>query len=322
MNPTIQLEEWLQVVRREYLEDYVHAGGAAVKFPVACDGMPVATIADRVTHVASESGYLVATVSASAIRIHLIEKLFAAVASQIPWEELATERLRQIAAEHFVVPAVFDGRPVAEQIAEAAGVDVAYVRTVLEPAIGKHVFQDHDLARDFRIAMTWLCRARLSGGEEGATWQHEIRSWLCARVTAMSNLRPFQIYTKIGRTNARHHFESLFTWIRCVGRPGLVIAVDATRLTATSRSNDGSLNYTRSSLVDAYEVFRQFVDTTDHLTGVLIVVATDEGFLDIETGSRGLGAYPALMNRVYDEVRDRNLVNPMASLVRITTEEA
>ncbi len=322
MNPTIQLEEWLQVVRREYLEDYVHAGGAAVKFPVSCGATPVATIVDRVAQMAGNSGYLVATVAASAIRIHLIEKLFAAVATQIPWEELATERLRLIAAEHFAVPAVLDGRPVAEQIAQAAGVETAYVRTVLEPAIGKHVFQDHDLARDFRIAMMWLCRARLSGGEEGATWQQEIRSWLCGRVSAMSNLRPYQIYTKIGRTNARHHFESLFTWIRCVGRPGLVIAVDGSRLTAKSRVNDGTFNYTKSSLVDAYEVFRQFVDTTDHLTGVLIVVATDEGFLDIETGSRGLGAYPALMNRVYDEVRDRNLVNPMSSLVRIDTEEA
>lgn len=321
MSPAIQLEEWLQVIRREYLEDYVRAGGAAVKFPVACAAMPIATIVDRVTHVASESGYLVATVSAAAVRIHLIEKLFAAVAAQIPWEELATERLRQIAAEHFAVPPVFDGRPVAEQIAAAAGVDAAYVRTVLESAIGKHVFQDRDLARDFRIAMTWLCRARLSGGEEGASWQREIRAWLGGRVTAMSNMRPFQIYTRIGRTNARHHFESLFTWIRRVDRPGLVIAVDGTRLTATSRMNDGSVNYTRSSLVDAYEVFRQFVDTTDHLTGVLVVVVTDEGFLDIETGSRGLGAYPALMNRVYDEVHDRNLVNPMASLVRIASEE-
>lgn len=322
MNPTIPLEDWLQILRREYLEDYVPAGGAAVKFAVACSETPASTIVEAAARTAQDSGFLVATLSASNVRIHLIEKLFAAVASQIPWEDLATRRLHQIASEHFQLPTAFDGRPVAEQIAESAGVDAAYVRTVLEPAIGKHMFHDHNLARDFRLAMMWMCRARLNGGDEGATWQNEIRAWLCGRVTAMSNLRPFQIYTKIGRTNARHHFESLFTWIQQVRFPGIVIAVDATRLTALSRATDGSFNYTKSSLVDAYEVFRQFVDTTDHLTGVLLVIATDEGFVDIETGSRGLGAYPALMNRVYDEVRDRKLVNPMSSLVRISNEEA
>lgn len=322
MNPTIPLEDWLQIVRREYLEDYVPAGGAAVKFAVACDATPASAIVQSATRMAEQSGCLVATVSASTVRIHLIEKLFAAVAAQIPWEDLATRRLHQIASEHFQLPAIFDGRPVADQIAESAGVDAAYVRTVMEPAIGRHMFHDHNLARDFRLGMMWMCRARLNGGEEGTLWHNEIRAWLCGRVTAMANLRPFQIYTRIGRTNARHHFESLFTWIQQVGYPGLVITVDATRLTAAGRVNDGSFNYTKSSLVDAYEVFRQFVDTTDHLTGVLLIVATDEGFVDIETGSRGLGAYPALMNRVYDEVRDRNLVNPMSSLVRITCEEA
>lgn len=322
MTPTIPLENWIQTVRREYLEDFVPAGGAAVKFAVAWSETPATTIVDTVAQTARDSGFVVATLSAANTRIHLIEKLFATVASQVPWEELATRRLHQIASEHFQLPEAFDGRPVAEQIAESAGVDAAYVRTVLEPAIGRHMFHDHHLARDFRLAMMWMCRARLSGGEEGATWQNEIRAWLCGRVTAMANLRPFQIYTKIGRTNARHHFESLFTWIQRVGLPGMVIAVDATRLTATSRVNDGSFNYTKSALVDAYEVFRQFVDTTDHLTGVLLVIVTDEGFVDIETGSRGLGAYPALMNRVYDEVHDRKLVNTMSSLVRISSEEA
>jgi len=321
MSPTIQLDEWLQVLRREYLDDFIHAGGAAVKFPVSCDETPPSTIVERVAAVARESGFVVATLKASTVRIHLVEKLFGAVAFQIPWEQLAAERLRQIAAEHFAVPEVLDERPVAEQIAQLAGVEPGYVRTVIEPAIGRHVFQDHDLARDFRVAMSGLCRAGLNGGDEGAICQTDIRSWLCGGVSAMSNLKPYQIYTKINRTNARYHFESLFTWVRRAGRPGTVIVVDAERLTESRRVNDGTVNYTKSSLVDAYEVFRQFIDTTDHLTGVLFVVAAGDGFLDIETGSRGLGAYPALMNRVYDEVRDRSLVNAMSSLVRVTSKE-
>ena len=47
-----------------------------------------------------------------------------------------------------------------------------------------------------------------------------------------------------------------------------------------------------------------------------VVVPAPE-FIDTERGTRGMGAYEALMFRVIDEVRDRNLVNPMASLVRL-----
>ena len=41
----------------------------------------------------------------------------------------------------------------------------------------------------------------------------------------------------------------------------------------------------------------------------------DTAFL--EDDNRGIGAYEALKFRVFDEVRDKNLVNPMAALVRL-----
>ena len=34
---------------------------------------------------------------------------------------------------------------------------------------------------------------------------------------------------------------------------------------------------------------------------------------------RGMGAYPALKFRVYDEIHDQRLVNPMGSLARIAS---
>jgi hypothetical protein len=50
-----------------------------------------------------------------------------------------------------------------------------------------------------------------------------------------------------------------------------------------------------------------------------MVVAAPMSFLDTNTKGRGLGRYPALYNRVYDEVRDRNLTNPLSALVRVGT---
>ena len=64
---------------------------------------------------------------------------------------------------------------------------------------------------------------------------------------------------------------------------------------------------------------REFVDATDDLENFLMVVAAPMSFLDTNTKGRGLGRYPALYNRVYDEVRDRNLTNPLSALVRVGT---
>src|SRR5438034_3289861 len=54
----------------------------------------------------------------------------------------------------------------------------------------------------------------------------------------------------------------------------------------------------------AYEVLRQFVDSTDRLTGCLIVVMPAASFLD-EADIRGISAYTALKARVFDEIQDR-----------------
>src|SRR5262249_25158250 len=155
-------------------------------------------------------------------------------------------------------------------------------------------------AKDFRIAMMWLCRARLDGGEAGTTQTGQVTEWLTGHVRAVSVMKPYQIFTKINRTNARHLLESLFVWVREAGESGVVILLDITRLTERGKPADASLSYSKSALLDAYEVLRQFVDSTDDLAGALLVAVADEQFLDTAAGSRGLGAYQALQNRIYD----------------------
>jgi hypothetical protein len=103
------------------------------------------------------------------------------------------------------------------------------------------------------------------------------------------------------------------------GYPGMVITVDARTLTVTRNARDGSVFYSKTGLLDAYEVMRQFIDATDRLTGCLMVVIPAVEFLEEDAASRGLGVYEALKFRIFDEVRDRKFVNPMASLVRLSS---
>ena len=72
--------------------------------------------------------------------------------------------------------------------------------------------------------------------------------------------------------------------------------------------------------MEHYELLREFIDGVDRLTSTALVVVTNSDFLD-DSGdrrSRGYGIYEALRTRVMDDVRDRNRVNPVASLVRLT----
>ncbi len=79
------------------------------------------------------------------------------------------------------------------------------------------------------------------------------------------------------------------------------------------------MHYTKAGRLDAYELLRQFVDATDRLRGLLLVVVPAQEFLDDSPVGYGIGEYQALYFRVFDEIRDRELVNPMATLVRLSS---
>ena len=72
--------------------------------------------------------------------------------------------------------------------------------------------------------------------------------------------------------------------------------------------------------LEHYELLREFIDGVDRLAGTLLAIVTNLDFLDEspDRRSRGYGIYPALQTRVMDDVRDRKMVNPIASLVRLS----
>ena len=94
--------------------------------------------------------------------------------------------------------------------------------------------------------------------------------------------------------------------------------LDNSRVTLARNPKDGRRYYTRAMTLDHYELLREFIDDGDRLPGMLLFVLTNDEFLDERPTSRGYGVYPALSTRIMNDVRDRNLVNPMGSLVRLS----
>src|SRR5215472_1563459 len=86
----VPAHEWLELIEREYLSDFVIAGGAAVKFAVG-DDHQLAVVARVLQLLAERHGLAYVSVDAAATRLHMIQDAFFVIAGQLDWLELAQD---------------------------------------------------------------------------------------------------------------------------------------------------------------------------------------------------------------------------------------
>ena len=324
MANTVSLRDWLGRIDEEYLSSFIRDGGASVKFVVTPDGLQ-AELEEAVRRRCRELDYLFVKFDAAKLRAHMPQDLFFALARQIDWRSTARRLILRLAADARYRTEGLDaaaGGNVFDAIAAAnGGLERPFVLQALRPAVQERVFRNRKLVRDFRVAMTALCQQEESC--DGAEYAGQpLLNWLTGHNPRVSSIRPIPIYTSINRTTARYFVESALHWLRDAGYSGTVLVLDNRRVTVARNPRDGGRYYTRAMALDHYELLREFVDDVDRLAGTLMLVTTGEGFLDLDDGrrGRGFGIYDALKTRVMDDVYDRNLVNPVASLVRLSRE--
>ena len=316
MTASISPAQWLRYIESEYLTTFIRDGGSAIKFAVLADNAQRSELFDGLADSGVQAGYLVAKIDAADTKVHMIDEIFFRIAEQIPWQILSRKVIAKLAGESGYVWLDSENDPLYRKLADENQVDSQLLLLDLKKAISDKVFKQHGLSRDFRVAMTHLCMAELSGGQDGSTTIDVLIEWLTGRNKAVSAVKPFQIFRKINRATARYFLESLVRWIRFAGYPGIVILLDTQRVMLARNPRDSALFYSKAAVLDSYEVLRQFMDSAGQLNGCFIAVVPDIAFL--EDQSRGIGAYEALKFRVFDEIRDKHLVNPMASLARIS----
>ncbi len=321
MTATIQPAEWLRHIDREYLSTYIRGGGTAIKFAVPMEDGLRADLFAGLAVIGNRAGYLAVNINAAETKVHMVDELFFRTAEQIPWTKLSRMAIAKIAAESGYSWADNGDEPLYGRLAEENRLEPQLLLIEMKQAIWKKVFKQRNLSKDFRVAMTHLCIAELTGGPDGATAIQALTDWLTGRNRAVSAVKPFQIFRKINRATGRHFYESLANWVRFAGYPGMVILLDAQRVTLARNPKDNGLFYSKAAVMDSYEVLRQFIDAADQLNGCLLTVVPDIAFLEDHEHGRGIGAYNALKFRVFDEVRDKRLVNPMTSLARISASE-
>ncbi len=313
MANTITIDRWLDVVEREYLSSLVADGGATVKFAITSDDRRPA-LETALKRRCGGHGYVFVKVDAAKCRVHMPQDIFFAMASQLDWPLLARRVILRFLHERGFRIDGIDPEHVCDivgVVAERSGLESPDVLTELRPVLYDRVHRNADMVGAFRVAMTHLC---LMTGRESS---QALIDWLTGASTRIGNVRHFGVHTPINRTTARYFIESALFWIRSSGHAGTVILLDNARVSLARNPRDGLRYYTRAMTVDHYEVLREFIDNSDRLQATLLVVATDEMFVD-ENSPRGWGIYSALRTRVMDDVRDRNVVNPVAALVRLS----
>lgn len=325
MPETISLDDWLPVIDREYLSTFVREGGASIKFAVTPRGLK-AELYRRVKIRCRELDYVPVEFDSGNHRAHMAQALFFCLAGQVHWRSLARLMILKLAAERGydvegTDPAGTDN--IFQAIARANGLEPASILLEIRRDIQDRVFKNRNLARDFRVCMTHLCLLENTSRQANTHPEYAgqpLLDWLTGENTRISNVRPFSIYTSINRATARYFIESALYWIRYTGRAGTVMLLDNARVTLSRNPRDGLRYYTRPMAMDHYELLREFIDGVDRLAGTLLIVVADSDFDDDSNvyRSRGFGIYQALRTRVMNDVHDKNRLNPVASLVRLS----
>jgi hypothetical protein len=316
----LRSQEWFQTIRQEYFQRFVGQGGSSVKFVVTPSDNDRAQVQAQLIALAQKEHYACVSVDAKDTKIHMMDKFFHQVARRIQWDALASQFVRRLLQEN--------GYQIPECPEDFSMAGVARMNERAEPLLRRDlnswleqaIYRDTHMCQEFRMAMIRLCLGQMDSGAGSPFMTEPVKAWLCGELRQISALKEALIFQKIVRTNARYMFASLSRWLRLVGNTGLVVSLDLSRCLESKKptSPDG-LYYGVSATLDAYEMLRQFIDGTDELESLLLVVSVPPEFLT--DTRRGLNRYEALKLRIWDEVRDRKYQNPLGALIRLDASE-
>ena len=309
-------DSYASFLGQEYLASYIPAGGGSVKVVVTGN----ADVADRfersLRSEADQQHARMVCLSAETSKLHMIDQVFFAVARQIDWDQVAVAVLRT-AYDDIAVPAA-PGRLTVAEVAADHDLDPRELYRSVRRQLEHILLADTNLPRELRRALLRLAQSHLGSGDVNPAEARVVLGWLTGERVGLRELRDAMIYARIGRHNARTMLTCLGRLLLRAGHRGLVVHLDLTRLAEARRpplpERTGTY-YSKAAVLDSYELIRQLIDATDDLVGMLVVAVIPPDLVSDE--KRGLPSYAALQLRVADEVRDRRVPNPFASMVRL-----
>ena len=309
----VRAHEWLELIEREYLTDFIVAGGGAVKFAVGDTHQ--LEIVGRVLDLLSERHALAhVAIDAATTRVHMIQDVFFAIAGALDWDAMAQCFVESLFGRMgYDWPCPGEAVPI-QVVAERNRVDVTLLRRDFRQWLSAEVMQDTEMTQDFRMAVTQLCLQRLEPEDAQLGITTPVLQWLRGELRRIGALKQTFITARITRHNARAMLRSLCRWLRLCGRQGLFAALDIRQLSRPVAAVGDGIRYSPGAVLDVFEVLRQIIDDSEHFGGLLLVVLADQSLIG-DDPKRSLNAYFALKMRIWSDVRPEGRDNPLAPLV-------
>lgn len=306
VDPADQLGFWC----REYLEDFVHRGGASVKWLTGRAGAGKTEMLRRLRARAEEIGYLTAGISAREVAIGRIDEIYRAVAQRVALDDIARLVAREAARRAGAPEFPADGQQDLRGLLTAGGRPQEVVEQELRE-VWDFLYLEPNIAPPVASALRALAQPHLFPAHADEARAQIARRFLSGdRVTAAER-RQAGISMALDRFQAREVLRSLLYALRRCGGIGLVLTIDDLEALTDRSPAEGAIRYTRQRRDDAYEALRELIDEGGSMPGLLVVISgRPEAMWDEVSGVR---SYDALAMRVGREVRADRL-NPYDDL--------
>jgi hypothetical protein len=309
----VAVQEWLELIEREYLTDFVTAGGSTAKFVVG-DAHELMVVARVLDLLSERHGLAHMAIDAATTRLHMIQDVFFAIARALDWNAMAQHFVESLfRRKGYEWPRPGEAVPI-EDMAECNHLDVTLLRRDFRQWLTAEVMRDTEMTQDFRGAMTQLCLQRLEPEDPQLGITTPVLQWLYGELRRIGALKQTLITARITRHNGRAMLRSLCRWLRLCDRQGLCASLDIRQLSKTGAAVGDGIRYSPAAVLDAFEVLRQVVDDSEHFAGLLLVVLADRALIS-DDAKRSLDAYLALKMRIWSDVRPEGRDNPLAPLV-------
>ncbi len=276
---TVGRQKWLSYIEDD-LDNYIAQGGAKVRFISGDYGDGKTHFMSVVRHLALEKGFAVSFVVLTRdVPIHKFETVYQAIVRQLQGNFTGTgiralldSWLEKMEKEPGQGQAPDAGQPyqaLAGQFKEMPGMDISFANALAALVNNRFapLAEGEDKARrdaDNEILMHWF--------EGGKVTKRE--------------LKPFQIYEFLNKTNARQFINSLILFLRHTGHQGLILLMDEMETVVAMSTSIRNA---------AYENVRLFIDNSEtarflHLFFSIIP--------DVLVSEKGFKSYDALWSRV------------------------
>jgi P-loop Domain of unknown function (DUF2791) len=305
--------EWLELIEREYLGDFITAGGSAVKFVVG-DAHQVKIVTRVLELLSGRHGLAHVTVDAASTRLHMVQDVFFAIARALDWTQMAQDFVEALfRSKGYEWPRPGEATLI-QDVAECNRLDVTLLRRDVRQWLTAEIMRDTGMAQDFRIAMTQLCLRRLEPEDPQTGISAPLVRWVQGDLRRIGALKQTYITARIDRYNGRAMLRSLCRWLRLCGRQGICAVVDIRQLGKTAAAVGDGVKYSPAAVLDAFEVLRQLIDDSEHCAGLMLVVLADQALIG-DDPRRSLDAYLALKMRIWSDVHPEGRDNPLAPLI-------